>query len=268
MSCLYYLREVAPCLVHDEFPLADLSGSAPLFATTDAALARADESDPAGPSVPAVHSLHDVVALLTSGTWELVAYAEPAYAEDLASPGKNVVARESDPTNAYSFIAGQAERLGCRFVPDPSPLRRRYGERLYRDPEGWLFDRGDRDGGLDGAYDVGLRSTSPREVHRRVKLCHVASGWKPLFWRQYAFEGDDEVAPHPDLLSVADVRRVLKKGDFQLEDEYGDLWAPGEKSIAKLGELLARDFSEVRYGRYSGIVLDRDGNEFSVQEFF
>ena len=88
-----------------------------------------------------------------------------------------------------------------------------------------------------------LRRVKPREVHDEYHIAKRSGGWKIHFQdstdaEQSWWEGSGAPQP-PSWHSVADLRNLLKSGDYQLSDEYGRVWEPGEDSIREFEELCA-----------------------------
>lgn len=84
-----------------------------------------------------------------------------------------------------------------------------------------------------------LRRVKPVEVHPEMHIAKRSAGWRIHF--QDSTEGVeanyfDEVDA-PTFHSVREIRAVLERGEWQLADEYGETWAPGEESVAKFDEL-------------------------------
>ena len=84
-----------------------------------------------------------------------------------------------------------------------------------------------------------LRRVKPVEVHPEMHIAKRSAGWKIHF--QDSTEGietpcfDDPDAPA--FHSVREIRAVLERGEWQLANEYGETWAPGEESVAEFDEL-------------------------------
>lgn len=87
-----------------------------------------------------------------------------------------------------------------------------------------------------------LRRVKPREVHDEYHICKTSAGWVVHFQDssgpQDEYYGDNEWAP-PSFHSVADIRNLLKTGEYQISDEYGRVCAPGEESLREFERLCA-----------------------------
>lgn len=87
-----------------------------------------------------------------------------------------------------------------------------------------------------------LRRVRPREVHDEYHICKTSAGWVVHFQdsteSQDDYFDDGEWAP-PSFHSVADIRNLLKTGEWQLSDEYGEVCEPGEESLRAFDELCA-----------------------------
>lgn len=84
-----------------------------------------------------------------------------------------------------------------------------------------------------------LRRVKPREVHDLMHIAKRSAGWVIHFQDStdgYAEPHDDAPEP-PAFHSVADIRDLLESGDWQLADEYGDVWEPGEESLREFDKL-------------------------------
>lgn len=84
-----------------------------------------------------------------------------------------------------------------------------------------------------------LKRVKPREIHDLMHIAKRSGGWVIHFQDStegYADQRDD--APeHPSFHSVADIRNLLKTGEWQLADEYGETWGPGEESLREFDDL-------------------------------
>lgn len=118
-----------------------------------------------------------------------------------------------------------------------------------------------------------LRRVKPREVHDEYHIAKRSAGWKIHFQDSTPYEHDDTDAP--DYHSVQDICELLKSGEYQLSNEYGDVYAPGEESLREFEELcqwdggMGSDQRSVPYryfDRYS--YIDPDGYYFDRREFF
>lgn len=87
-----------------------------------------------------------------------------------------------------------------------------------------------------------LRRVRPREVHDEYHICKTSGGWVVHFQDSTEAQGevydDGELVP-PSFHSVADIRNLLKTGEWQISNEYGDVCAPGEESLRELDRLCA-----------------------------
>lgn len=84
-----------------------------------------------------------------------------------------------------------------------------------------------------------LRRVKPREVHDLMHIAKRSAGWVIHFQDStegYAEPHDDAPEP-PAFHSVADIRDLLESGDWQLADEYGDVWEPGDESLREFDKL-------------------------------
>lgn len=113
-----------------------------------------------------------------------------------------------------------------------------------------------------------LRRVVPRTVHDEFHLCKRSAGRRVCFQdssRNVAEPGARDEAPPacPRFTSVAEVRELLASGEWQIADEYGDVWEPGEESLRKLDELLAWCPDGPSFGEYR----DVDGFDFSSWDF-
>lgn len=86
-----------------------------------------------------------------------------------------------------------------------------------------------------------LRRVKPREVHDLMHICKLSYGWRVHF--QDSTEGyadpHDDAPEHPEFHSAREIRALIDSGEWQVADEYGEVWAPGDESLVKLDELLA-----------------------------
>lgn len=90
-----------------------------------------------------------------------------------------------------------------------------------------------------------LRRVRPREVHDLMHIAKRSAGWVIHF--QDSTEGyadpRDDAPEHPAFHSVADIRNLLKTGEWQLcseeyaEDGGPERWDPGEESLRQFDEL-------------------------------
>lgn len=126
-----------------------------------------------------------------------------------------------------------------------------------------------------------LRRVRPREVHDLYHVGKRSYGWKPSFeaytpysegWGLSEVEGDED--PRPAVHSIDDIECLLESGEWQLEDEYGQRWAPGEESLEAFrsellswdgGQHLDPDFEPRDHG--TGHYRDPKGYEFYRGEF-
>lgn len=87
-----------------------------------------------------------------------------------------------------------------------------------------------------------LRRVKPREVHDEYHICKTSAGWVVHFQDsshpQSEYFSDDEWAP-PSFHSVADIRNLLKSGEWQISNEYGDVCEPVEESLREFDRLCA-----------------------------
>ena len=90
-----------------------------------------------------------------------------------------------------------------------------------------------------------LMRVRPREVHDLMHIARRSAGWVIHFQDStdgYADPRDDMPEP-PTFHSVADIRNLLKTGEWQLcseeyaEDGGPERWEPGEESLRKFDEL-------------------------------
>ena len=84
-----------------------------------------------------------------------------------------------------------------------------------------------------------IRRVKPREVHDLMHIAKRSAGWVIHFQDStegYADQYYDDPEP-PEFHSVADIRALLESGEWQLADEYGDAWEPGEESLREFDEL-------------------------------
>lgn len=82
-----------------------------------------------------------------------------------------------------------------------------------------------------------LRRVEPREVHDEYHIAKRSAGWRIHFQDSEAYKHDE--VPAPSYHSVADIRSLLKSGEYQLADEYGTTWEPGSESLEEFAELCA-----------------------------
>lgn len=84
-----------------------------------------------------------------------------------------------------------------------------------------------------------LRRVKPVTVHPEMHIAKISAGWRIHF--QDSTEGVEpcyfEEVDEPRFHSVREIRAILERGEWQLADEYGETWAPGEESVAKFDEL-------------------------------
>ena len=90
-----------------------------------------------------------------------------------------------------------------------------------------------------------LRRVNPRPVHDLMHIAKRSAGWVIHFQDStegYADPRDDMPEP-PAFHSVADIRNLLKSGEWQLcseeyaEDGGPERWEPGEESLREFDEL-------------------------------
>lgn len=73
-----------------------------------------------------------------------------------------------------------------------------------------------------------------------MHLCKASAGWRVHFQDSTCgFEADFCEDEPPGVHSVADVRALLATREWQLADECGEVWAPGEESMRLLDEICA-----------------------------
>lgn len=84
-----------------------------------------------------------------------------------------------------------------------------------------------------------LRRVKPVTVHPEMHIAKLSAGWRIHF--QDSTEGVEpcyfDGLDAPSFHSTREIRAVLERGEWQLADEYGETWAPGEESVAKFDEL-------------------------------
>lgn len=87
-----------------------------------------------------------------------------------------------------------------------------------------------------------LRRVRPRELHDEYHICKTSGGWVVHFQDSTAHQdehhGDDGWAP-PSFHSVADIRDLLKTGEWQISNEYSEVCEPGEESLREFERLCA-----------------------------
>lgn len=127
-----------------------------------------------------------------------------------------------------------------------------------------------------------IRRVRPREVHDLMHIAKRSAGWVIHF--QDSTEGyaepRDEAWEPPAFHSVADIRELLKTGEWQMADEYGAVWEPGEESLREFDELCqwrgGPQFEDKPAGRYpdgeppyehTGGYLDPEGYRFESRYF-
>lgn len=90
-----------------------------------------------------------------------------------------------------------------------------------------------------------LRRVKPREVHDEYHIAKRSGGWVIHFQDSTPYRFDDNA---PSYHSVDDIKRLLESGEWQLSDEYGNVFDPGDESVEKLKDLC----SWVGGGRFEG----------------
>lgn len=133
-----------------------------------------------------------------------------------------------------------------------------------------------------------LRRVKPREVHDEYHIAKRSGGWKIHFQDSTEYQNEfygDGPEP-PSYHSVGDIRKLLESGEYQLSNEYGDVYEPGYESLREFDELCQWNggprFTQpaVPYnGRYdnppgvpydhcgTGGYRDPDGYYFDSREF-
>ena len=130
-----------------------------------------------------------------------------------------------------------------------------------------------------------LRRVRPREVHDEYHVCKTSIGWATHFqsddWYHPERRDNPLLSPNgysagqlrwpdevhgevvPEWHEVADIRALLRSGDWQLADEHGTVFGPGEDSLRMLSQLC------MRRGRDDGQFDYRDvqGHGFSRADF-
>lgn len=84
-----------------------------------------------------------------------------------------------------------------------------------------------------------LRRVEPRFTHDLMHIAKLSAGWIVHFQDStdgYADPHDDIPEP-PDFHSIADIRRLLESGEWQIADEYGETWAPGDASLEEFDDI-------------------------------
>lgn len=86
-----------------------------------------------------------------------------------------------------------------------------------------------------------LQRVKPSEIYDRMHICKRSAGWKIHF--QDSDEGWAEPTlgerPKPPVFhSVEEIRALLESEEWQIADEYGDTWTPGQESLDMFSELL------------------------------
>lgn len=123
-----------------------------------------------------------------------------------------------------------------------------------------------------------LKRVRPREVRDEYHIGKRSLGWKPLFegyeanlpgWATVVLQDDED--PRPSVHSTDDIERLLESGEWQLADEYGTEWPPGEESLEAFRSEL-RDWDggstlEPKSHAPYGAVGDAAGHEFLECEF-
>lgn len=120
-----------------------------------------------------------------------------------------------------------------------------------------------------------IRSTKPRMVYDTFHIGKTSAGWEMHFQDSRSQAIKDEwchiPAPHYD--SAKDIQDLLESEEYQLVDEYGNSWNPGEESSEKFQLLMElRDEKQVNHGPGKYIVdaqdfRDEEGYWFSTYDF-
>lgn len=127
-----------------------------------------------------------------------------------------------------------------------------------------------------------LRRVKPREVHDLMHIAKRSGGWLIHFQDSaagYAEPHDDAPEP-PAFHSVADIRNLLASGEWQLADEYGESWEPGEESLREFDQLCkwrggpqfdGNPIGSYPYGEppyeHTGGYVDPEGYQFTSVYF-
>lgn len=80
-----------------------------------------------------------------------------------------------------------------------------------------------------------LRRVNPRMVYDEYHIAKRSYGWRIHFQDSTRYQYDD--TNPPSYHSVDDIRRLLESEEYQLLDEYGTVWEPGEESLKEFDEL-------------------------------
>ena len=137
-----------------------------------------------------------------------------------------------------------------------------------------------------------LQRVKPREIHDRMHICKRSAGWKIHFQDSADGWADPHVGGQPkppEFHSVAEIRALLESEEWQIADEYGEVWAPGQESLELFDKLLAwnggKQFTQPAvekspyvpydnppntpydHGGYPGEYRDKDGYAFTSRWF-
>lgn len=95
-----------------------------------------------------------------------------------------------------------------------------------------------------------LRSVKPREVYDEFHIAKRSWGWRIHFQDSEEYKYSN--IPHPTYHSVSDIRNLLESGEYQLTNEYGETWEPGEESLKEFDELCEWNGGEEYDGKPCG----------------
>jgi hypothetical protein len=121
-----------------------------------------------------------------------------------------------------------------------------------------------------------LRRTKPRMVYDEFHLGKRSGGWEMHFQDSDGLSHyRDTVLPDaeefPEYHSVEDIRELLESEEYQIVDEYGTSWNPGEESLDVLQKLVdwseGKQYPGSRYISNCHDHRDEDGNWFTSVPF-
>lgn len=80
-----------------------------------------------------------------------------------------------------------------------------------------------------------LRRVKPREVYDEYHICKCSAGWKVHFQDSTEYRWEEDA---PSYHSTEDIKYLLSTGEYQLMNEYDDIFDPGEASLEKFNKVL------------------------------
>lgn len=119
-----------------------------------------------------------------------------------------------------------------------------------------------------------FKKVKPREVYDTYHVGKTSYGYRPNFQSHAEVElyvgGSEFWSPYHKCLpagSVMEMRTLLESGEYQLMNEYGETWKPGEESLRRFDEVVGWNRDDPDASEPYHTYRDVEGNYFSDEWF-